>query len=167
MGSGSKRLPRHERANTRKTTNPYKPSNSKKTPAVAAPPTFNDGANFTWSVNSLDYKHTDGWDWDLEPAELRTVLSLLCELSKLTWREVLDQTYNGRDGARRHKNKYQPTDSICAKAIERLEHLHVETEQMFRLRLNSNARIWGYVQQTTFHVIWYDRDHQICPVKAR
>lgn len=165
MARRDKNLPDQGRKPQRKSANPYKPDTSKKTPAVSAPPS-NDNDHFTWSVSSFDHEHSDGWDWDLKPAELHKVLSLLCDLSKLTWREVQNQTYNGKGGARRHKNKYQPTSSVCAKAQTRLESLQIQTEQMFRLRLNSDARVWGYVQRATFHVIWYDRDHQVCPVRS-
>jgi hypothetical protein len=39
-----------------------------------------------------------------------------------------------------------------------------EFEELFRLRLGSNRRIWGVRIQHHFYMVWYERSHKICPI---
>ncbi|MGB7237090.1 MAG: hypothetical protein WBD41_14040 [Rhodococcus sp. (in: high G+C Gram-positive bacteria)] len=129
---------------------------------VSAPRSI-DGDDFRWSAQAVDHGYSAAWDWDLAPREIFEVLNLLAELSKLKWREVKAQTYNGKGHQRRVLHKSQPIDSICEEAQDRLEQLSISTEEVFRLRHGTDVRVWGYLEGPLFHLVWYDRSHAVCP----
>ena len=83
-----------------------------------------------------------------------------------SWAEVESQTYNGAGGFRKPLNKYQALDSICDEAQLRWLDLELlsQFDELFRLRLGSFKRVWGIRIQHHFYLVWYEREHKICPV---
>lgn len=145
-----------------------------------------DIRKITLNPNQFDYKMTlfewccthgdtiGRWSWREKRAwsneEFSDIISLkLTSLTTLPWAEVETLTYNGSGGARRFLNKYQPLDSICDEAQLRwLENDNLnQFEELFRLRLGGNRRIWGVRVQHHFFMVWYERNHKICPIRDR
>jgi len=84
------------------------------------------------------------------------------------WQDVETKTYNGSHGFRSLLNKYQPLDSLCGDAQLRWLELELisQFEELFRFRLGTNRRVWGVRIQHHFYMVWYERDHKICPPKG-
>jgi len=36
-------------------------------------------------------------------------------------------------------------------------------DSVFRFRLGGTKRVWGYIVQAHFHIVWWDRLHSIYP----
>lgn len=132
----------------------------KEVRSSAAPSESIDGKPFKWSATEVDHPVAEEWDWDLAPKETADLLRLLEGLDGLTWREVRQQSAGGH---RRHHD--QPVASICTAAQRRLEELELDLETIFRLRDGSLLRIWGYIQDAVFRIIWYDRHHRVYPTE--
>jgi hypothetical protein len=129
---------------------------------AAAPPLPLDPQLFRWTAVSVDHAFSGAWDWDLRGREAQHVLTVLQEMSDLTWREVKAlETHSKRQTHRLHHS--QPVDSVCRDAQQRLDELELQVQELFRLRHGNLVRIWGYVQGATFHILWFDRDHSVCP----
>ena len=158
-----KRLARQKNNDSAKQLNAAAPNSGKVLP-IASEPQSTDDEKFQWSGTNVDHDYIGEWSWHLSPKEIQELLSTLTELARLTWREVRTQTYNGKQGARRVLHKGQSTESLCPEARSRLEALCISTENVFRLRRGTDLRIWGYLQGPILHLIWYDRDHKVCPV---
>lgn len=45
----------------------------------------------------------------------------------------------------------------CAR--DRLVELHIEAESLISLSLQGQHRLYGFMDNSTFHIIWYDYDH--------
>lgn len=128
----------------------------------AAPPEAIDHQQFRWSAAEVDHEYEGAWAWRLSAKDVSDLLRLLEEMSKLTWREVKALTAGSarRSRALHHE---QPVNSICAEAQRRLEELQVDVENLFRLRHGNLIRVWGYLAGPVFRILWYDREHQVCP----
>ncbi|WP_342069685.1 hypothetical protein [Yoonia algicola] len=92
------------------------------------------------------------------------VKSTMIMMSTLTWAEILDQR-TGSKRKRRKKHHDQSWDSICGEAQSRWLKIGREEEELFRFRIGSTQRIWGYRQKSTFYVVWWDPEHKIYPTE--
>ncbi|BCS54070.1 hypothetical protein [Geobacter sp. SVR] len=124
---------------------------------------------FSWCHTRSDTAGDWGWNesrlWtDQEYSE--TIKPHMDAHRNDSWNEVETKTYSGRFKYRKLLNKYQPLDSLCGEAQTRWGELEglAEFETLFRLRLGDKKRIWGIRLQHHFFMIWYERNHKICPV---
>lgn len=124
---------------------------------------------FQWCSTKSDV--VDSWSWGESRQWSQVENSELIEPhmnSHLnnSWGEIESRTYNGKGGLRKLLNKYQPLDSICDEAQQRWSNLDLisQFDELFRLRLGSDRRIWGIRIQHHFYLVWYEREHKICPI---
>ena len=124
---------------------------------------------FSWCDTVSDIE--DSWSWgevrqwtDNEYAQI--IKPHMDSNNNNSWAEVEAQTYNGAGGFRKNLNKYQMLDSICDEAQLRWLDLELmsQFDELFRLRLGSFKRIWGVRIQHHFYLVWYEREHKICPI---
>lgn len=123
----------------------------------------------TWcnSHSDLDgewsWSEPRGWSEDEFKSDIKPHFD---SFTSVPWSEVESATYNGADKIRKALNKYQPLDSLCDEAQIRWWDLELvsEFEDLFRFRLGSNKRAWGIRIQHHFYLVWYERNHQICPI---
>lgn len=142
-----------------------------KTPKVLSPSNYTE-CYFTWCHSKADI---DGaWSWvNNEPrawsqAEAQSVIEPhMNNLINKSWSEVEQESYNGKKKFRKLRNKYQDLSSICDEAQKRWKVLNDlnQFEELFRLRLGTNKRVWGIRLQHHFFMVWYERYHKICPIK--
>jgi hypothetical protein len=112
-----------------------------------------------WKLGKLDL---DGrWGWRaISPAELEQVLQRIRSFESMTWAEIERKT--GRSGS--HCHAMEP-DRLCSEAQERLTKLRLdEITELYSMRCDGAARIWGYRTGHVFHVLWWDRDHTVYPM---
>jgi hypothetical protein len=124
---------------------------------------------FQWGTEHSD---RDGeWSW-LEPRDwseeehIKVISAHLDSLIGNSWSQVEVMTYNGADRMRRRLNKYQELVSLRVEAQERWISIDVlsQFDTLFRLRVDSDKRLWGVRVQHHFFLVWYDRGHQIYQV---
>lgn len=139
-----------------------------KTPRSVDPDNYKD-TMFSWSENNADRDDAWSWgenrDWSQEEFD-DDIKSHLDSLNNLAWHEVETLTYNGAGKYRKRLNKYQNVESLCDEALGRwIDELEMaDFEETFRLRSGSDRRIWGVRISHHFYLIWYERNHKICPV---
>lgn len=138
-------------------------SDKKAPPPSAVRPIAIDELAFQWTAREVDHEHAGLWDWDLSPKETADLLDLLSGVSKLVWREVKEMKFNSKRRTRALHHS-QPVESICAEARRRLDEIgRGDQEEVFRLRHGNTIRVWGVLEGPVFSILWFDRDHQICP----
>jgi len=138
-----------------------------KTPRSKSPENYKI-CYFSWCATQSD---TVGrWKWGEERQwsdreYSRTIKARMDSYNNNCWNDVETMTYNGKGGVRKLLNKYQPLDSLCANARARWLELETlsEFEELFRFRLGTDKRIWGIRIQHHFFMVWYEREHRICP----
>jgi len=120
----------------------------------------------TWTDASAD---CDGaWEsgtprqWQVECWE-QTILPKLTEWQKLTWAEIDGFTTGGKD---RHKMHHSmEVDILADEAIYRLIEIEKHGDTIFRFRLGSKRRLWGFRILSEFELVWYDPNHEIYPTE--
>lgn len=139
-----------------------------KTPRTTIRPDSYKKFEFTWCKSISD--EVGQWSWH-EPRSWTNeeyqsnIINHFNSVSNKSWNEVEDMRYNGKRGVRKRLHKHQPTNSICNEAQRRWSELEFDQyEEMFKLRLGSTKRIWGIRIKSHFYMIWYEREHKICPV---
>jgi len=77
----------------------------------------------------------------------------------MTWAQIRDN----------HKRDH----SILCEDIEKFARDRLEViirddiDELFRFRINGPGRLWGIKEGSTFQVLWWDPEHEICPSAIR
>lgn len=119
----------------------------------------------TWCITKAD---RDGhWSWperseprDWTDDEWESVIyPPFKEFGQMTWATV-DSFASGSEHKMHHG---QPFNRIVDAAQERWMHLDLGefADSIFRFRLGGTRRAWGYIVQTHFHMVWWERHHKI------
>jgi hypothetical protein len=118
-----------------------------------------------WTVREMDHEYSGLWDWELKSNEAYKVLGYLEELSQKTWGEVEQERTGKKDRHRKHHSML--VSELCKEARDRLKERFQNEElpeELYRFRLAGKVRLWGIRSQTTFKLIWFDRNHKVYPV---
>lgn len=92
----------------------------------------------------------------------KCVFSKLAAFESMTWREIKQQTYGGKNKTNHHF--ITDLSKLDKDAQQRLEKLQIN-ENFFSLRLEGAVRVYGLLQSQVFEVLWYDNKHEIYPVE--
>lgn len=109
----------------------------KKTPAWK----FYKCDNDCWSLTSETAK-VDFWN---------EILPFFKNQENRTWQDILITDNN--------KNHEIIVSKLNKCARDRLLDLRIEAESIISLRLQGKHRIYGYMEQSAFCILWYDIDH--------
>lgn len=105
----------------------------------------------SWCFNDCD---KDKWPFTEENPGFDFWKDLLPKLKNLetqTWQEILVN-------AKKQNHSIDITKlNKCAQ--DRLVELHIEAESLISLRLQGQHRLYGFNNNSTFHIVWYDDDH--------
>ena len=75
----------------------------------------------------------------------------LKNLETQTWEEILIKG--------KKLNHSINIKSLNKKAVDRLAEKYIELDSIISLRLTGKHRLYGYIQKSTFYVLWYDDNH--------
>ena len=135
--------------------------------AISTPKAIKDGGRFgeivTWCVKNKDIEGKWSWhcprQWTDE--EWNTDISPhFEEFSQKTWAEI-DELASG-SGHKMHHD--QEISTLIKEARRRWKKLGFEQfDTAFRFRLGGTKRAWGYIVQSHFFFVWWERKHKIYP----
>jgi hypothetical protein len=122
-------------------------------------------------IFSFRYADSDAGEFAFSPftfeaGDPRELLDFMCSITGSTWTQVQAQMYSPRNKPARQKHHYQGVDTLAAQAQARIVAAGLEevVNEVFRFRLGSTKRLWGFVADAVFYVLWWDRDHKVYPV---
>lgn len=102
---------------------------------------------------------------DSHGAEL---INRFCEFAALTWGDIERQRTGGKSRHRKHHgievSSLVPdaqSDLMKRQLTERFG------DSIFRFRFGGEQRLWGFRSGATFHVVWWDPDHEVCKNEKR
>lgn len=118
----------------------------------------------TWTEANADRVGSWSWgqdrDW-AQPDWDGIIHPKLAEWTKLMWKEI--DTFSTPT---RHKSHHtMPCEELCEESQLRLMDLGHSGETIFRFRLGSSRRLWGFRVVSEFQILWYDPLHQIYPTE--
>ena len=128
------------------------------TPAVTSlpPPDFQ-------SPIRLSFRHvTAGRNYCLSlctQGEVRDAVDCLRMLTTMPWIEVLK---SGGKGKNKAGLGYTPYPDSCLRKVTRPKGLSDEVK-IAGVRMQQKGRIFGYYMKHVFHLLWFDRNHDIVP----
>lgn len=104
-----------------------------------------------WRFGACDKKY-----WSIDDNRVRNLfwtelLPFLKNLESQTWGDIFVKNANNNHSI--DVNRLNPV------AQRRLTELHFEAEAIQSLRINGTHRLYGYIIDSTFNILWYDIDH--------
>ncbi|BBQ51281.1 hypothetical protein WP2S18C03_03620 [Aeromonas veronii] len=137
--------------------------------AEKTPKAIKDGSRFgslvTWCCTKADLE--DIWSWGehraWEQHEWDEVIHPpFKDFAKLTWKEI--DSHSSDTGHKKHHD--HGVSDLIEEAQQRWRDLDLEQfETVFRFRLGNTGRVWGFIVQAHFHIVWWDRKHSIYPTE--
>jgi len=102
-----------------------------------------------WSFASLD---ADGW---------RGLLGQLTQFETMTIAELFHRgDYPGKG--------YEPAALPDPRAARRLEAMRLSDQtRIWALRTQGRPRLWGFLVDNVFHVVWWDPEHEVWPSQLK
>jgi hypothetical protein len=99
------------------------------------------------------------WCWSgMAPADIRKVLDRLRNFETMSWREI-----DGRSGSHG-----VAVERIIPRAQKRLVELKQDdAAELFSLRIDGPARVWGIRDEHVLRILWWDPHHQVCPAPKK
>jgi hypothetical protein len=94
------------------------------------------------------------------------IVDFLTAIAQSTWSEI---TAMQTGAIRRHRKHHEmDVSQIVSGAQADLNRKHlgeVFGDQIFRFRLSGEKRLWGFRDDRTFHIVWWDPEHQVYPTE--
>lgn len=117
-----------------------------------------------WSFCFCDFEH-EKWGLCRDRDRLEGLFKRLCALERQTWREIkLDKS--GRNGKTKHH--FIAKQDLIKEAQRRLEAIKLDQyEELYSLSITGEQRLWGIMDNGTYHILWYDQKHEICTSHKR
>jgi hypothetical protein len=112
-----------------------------------------------WRFSDVD--HDGHWSFStMTPRDLVEVLQRLGSFESMTVREIF---FTGDD-----PGKHYDVPSLPNPALRRLVDLGREDEtKLARLRLTGERRLYGFLREHVFHVLWWDPTHNVYPSRKK
>ena len=105
----------------------------------------------SWNFSSCDKEKWSINEEDVHKIFWNEILTHLQNLETQKWSEIL---------VRGNKQNHNiDTNALNKGAIDRLEYLNIEAEDLISLRITGTHRIYGYNIGSVFNIVWVDLDH--------
>lgn len=104
-----------------------------------------------WNFSSID---KDFWSFNRENVGdyfWTDILPRLQAFETQTWNEILVTNKKSNHSIDAH--------ALNKSARDRLDSLFIEMNSIISLRLNSTCRLYGYMTENVFNLLWYDDNH--------
>ncbi len=91
------------------------------------------------------------------------LLQCLKDRESMPWSEIMSQT-GGRGKKGGTNSHYIYIHELTKEAQKRAKELDIDSDQLFSLRVEAKKRVWGVLEDGVLEIIWFDRDHEVCPI---
>lgn len=115
-----------------------------------------------WSFKTLDDRYKK-WGFVHVGNLNDTVISKLKDYEGMTWGEII-QASGGRSHG--NNNHFENVSDLIPEAQQRWRDLKLdEYDRVFSLRLTSEQRLYGILENGVLKIVWFDQNHEIYSVK--
>lgn len=93
-----------------------------------------------WSIANSDF--------------INDVLPKLISFEQRKWSDIIsDKT----------KNHWIKCEDFSKEARERIEIIPQSYDSLFSIRLTGKIRLFGFIEDGVYYIIWVDQNHEVCP----
>lgn len=117
---------------------------------VENPDDFYD-KNPSWNFASCDDEFWPFTEQSIGSCFWNEILPFFRNLESMKWKEIL------LEGKKQHHSI--DVRSLNSVASKRLSNRYIEQDSIYSLRLTGTHRVYGYIINGVFHILWYDPDH--------
>ncbi|MEU8920341.1 hypothetical protein AB0D10_05295 [Kitasatospora sp. NPDC048545] len=127
---------------------------------AALPGSGNSGGRICWRFTHVD--HDGPWGIaKLPPGEWEFLLRKLAEVETQTLMELFNK---GEEPGKHYETHRLPNKD----ALRRLAELKLnDMTRISRLRFGGRQRLYGFLVDNVFHVVWWDREHEVWPSQKK
>lgn len=124
------------------------------------PGSDNSGERLCWRFEHVD---NDG-PWGFVGLQADAISGLLAQLVQFEKMTVNEAFHRGDYPGKCYDLEALPN----ARALERLEERQLaDQDKIWRLRIGGTGRLYGFLADNVFHVVFWDPDHEIWPSQLR
>ena len=107
----------------------------------------------------MEFRHPFGW---------QTVNEKTLHYIREKLRAFESRTLNEVFIASKKQSHAIPITDLCREAQRRLEDLKLfDVDELYSLHLSGTERVWGFVIQNVFNLLWWDPNHLVCPSEKK
>lgn len=107
----------------------------------------------------MEFRDPFGWH-TVDKQTLEEIRAKLAEFERRTLNEIFITSKKQNHGV--------PVKGLAAEAQERLGELHLpDVEKLYCLHLSGTQRVWGFLTQNVLNLLWWDKDHLVCPSEKK
>ena len=132
----------------------------------AAPQGSRFDRRMTWCRTRADVEGAWSWGEPRQWTDDEWTSTIHCDLSYLsasTWGEI-DQMSSG--SAHKMHHAHELVDLVEEAQDRWIERDLEQFDSVFRFRIGGQKRrAWGFIVQAHFHLVWWEREHNIYPVE--
>lgn len=115
-----------------------------------------------WSFQKCDIDHPR-WGFCNTTDSFYHFIKKLKDYEGLLWKEIMQISGGRKSGTNNH---FEFVAELIPEAKMRWKELRLEEyDSVFSLRLTGRQRLYGILVDGIFFVVWYDRCHEIYPIK--
>lgn len=102
--------------------------------------------------------------WGLAHLPQEQVHALIADMTKFESQTIDELFHRGEWPGKCHDVAALPNH----KALERLDILGIpDMTKIWKLRVSGPGRLWGFLVDHVFHVVWWDPNHEVWPSKIK
>ena len=117
-----------------------------------------------WMFQRCDFDHSK-WGMLCNSGKLTDFFRYLSNLECQKWGEILTDKSGRRSNTRNH---HIPLTDIIREAQKRATEINVdEFDDLCSIAVSGRMRVWGYIIDGLFYIIWFDPEHEIYPSEKR
>jgi hypothetical protein len=108
---------------------------------------------------SFKFTYADKNRWVLSgwtPSEIKDLIEGLKKIEKYTWKQI-------RDHGSKKRGESVGTGYKLIDKHPTLPNNFSEDARLSEMRIDQKKRIFGFRVQSVYYIIWFDRDHSVCP----
>ena len=147
---------------SRKKVKQKDPITSRKIPrAVCSVPSYLKHAPL-WAFSRCDKEQ---WSLFHSGLSIINVVETLAAYEGMTWQEIQSAS-GGKSEGHGSNSHFVELSALSSRAQKRAREIRLYelTDQLFSLRLNAKSRLWGFLMEGVFYVIWFDPNHEVYPI---
>ena len=138
---------------------------AKRQPKAVAKPASSASRKPLFSFEYVDRSSKQEWAYKPTDDEAAVLLPFLLNMGQITWGQIEGHRSVGRKKHHLQDITASGVDPNAQKDLIRLKLDKIFGHEMFRFRVGSTERLWGYRVGRIFYVVWWDHNYKVYPTE--